>query len=225
MLTIKNLSKQYKFGESLKSILVNINLEIPTASWCSIIGPSGSGKSTFLNCISGLIKPEQGEVFLEEILINRLSEKELSDFRRKNIGFIFQDFKLLPHYSVIDNVMLPLLYDQDKVTLRKKAIQLLIDVGIHEELFHRLPSSLSGGERQRVAIARALIADPKLLLCDEPTGNLDVENRDHITDLLLSLKKQGVTIIVVTHDPEVANKGDQCYEIKAGNLRREVVLQ
>ncbi|RFB15078.1 ABC transporter ATP-binding protein [Bacillus sp. HNG] len=221
MLAIKNLSKQYRIGEGLNNILVNINLEIQKESWCSIIGPSGSGKSTFLNCISGIIRADQGEVLIDEIQLNKLSEKELSNFRRKNIGFVFQDFKLLPHYSVIDNVMLPLLYDQDKIMLRKKAKQLLLDVGIKEELFDRLPSSLSGGERQRVAIARALIADPKLLLCDEPTGNLDIENRDQITELFSMLKKQGITIIVVTHDLEVAKKGDQVYELKAGILREK----
>lgn len=221
MLAINNLSKHYTIGGGLNNILVNINLEIQKESWCSIIGPSGSGKSTFLNCISGIVRADQGEVLIDEIPINTLSEKELSNFRRENIGFVFQDFKLLPHYSVIDNVMLPLLYDQDKKILRKKAKQLLLDVGIKEELFNRLPSSLSGGERQRVAIARALIANPKLLLCDEPTGNLDIENRDQITDLFSRLKNQGISIIVVTHDLEVAKKGDQCYELKAGILREK----
>lgn len=219
MLIVKNLSKRFVVGKHIKDILININLTINQNELCSIIGPSGSGKSTLLNCISGILSPDNGEILIDQTNIVKLNEYELSNFKRKNIGFVFQDFKLLPYYSVIDNVMLPLLYDEDKNLLKNIAIQLLKQVGIKEDLFDRLPSSLSGGEKQRVAIARALIASPKLLLCDEPTGNLDIENRDQMTDLLLKLKNQGVAIIVVTHDLEVAKKADQCFELKSGHLK------
>jgi len=219
MLIVKNLSKRFVVGKHIKDILININLTINQNELCSIIGPSGSGKSTLLNCISGILSPDNGEILIDQTNIVKLNEYELSNFKRKNIGFVFQDFKLLPYYSVIDNVMLPLLYDEDKNLLKNRAIQLLKQVGIKEDLFDRLPSSLSGGEKQRVAIARALIASPKLLLCDEPTGNLDIENRDQMTDLLLKLKNQGVAIIVVTHDLEVAKKADQCFELKSGHLK------
>lgn len=223
MLVVENLGKSFTNGKSIKPILHNISFTIEKGTWLSIMGPSGVGKSTLLNCLSGINKPDKGTVQIQNQDIYQLNEKQLSDFRRKKIGFVFQDFKLLPHYSVLDNVTLPLLYDESRIKLENRAKDLLHKVGIDEHLFMRLPASLSGGEKQRVAIARSMIAEPNLLLCDEPTGNLDRENRNHITDILVELKQQGQTIIVVTHDDEVANCGDICYQLNDGSLR-EVVM-
>lgn len=219
MLKTYNLVKTFSDGKSANIILDQIQIHIEKGKWYSIIGPSGVGKTTFLNCISGLLKPDQGKVIINDTDIYTLTERELSHFRRKNIGYVFQDFKLLPHYSVLDNVILPLIYDVDRKTLELKAKQLLHEVGIEEKLFYRLPEKLSGGEKQRVAIARSLIANPNILLCDEPTGNLDVETRDQITQLLNQVKEMGKTIIVVTHDQDVATYGDACFELRKGTLR------
>ena len=221
MLHIQSIKMSYQNGIA---ILNGVNLEVDKGQWCSIMGPSGTGKSTLLNCISGLTKPDEGNVHIGEQPIYELNKKELSTFRRANIGFVFQDFKLLPHYSILDNVMIPLLYDENSSTLEKKAKVLLEEVGIGEHLFRRLPESLSGGEKQRVAIARSLIAEPILLLCDEPTGNLDRENRNQITSLLLRLKNRGISLVVVTHDEEVAMLGDRSYKLKDGILE-EMVMQ
>lgn len=217
-ITVKNVNKSFQHLSNNINVLEGININIPKGSWISIVGPSGSGKSTLLNCISGLLKPDAGNVFYEDIDIYSLSDKEKSDFRRRTIGFVFQDFKLLPHYSVLDNTIMPLLYDVPKRELYEKATSILQNIGINKALYTRLPSGLSGGEKQRVAIARALIADADVLICDEPTGNLDVENRDKITDLLINLNKKGKTIIIVTHDMEVASRGSNIYHLHAHTL-------
>lgn len=222
MLQATEIKKAFQNGE--QSILRGINFHLKKGSWVSIMGPSGSGKTTLINCLSGLLKPDEGTVLIDGKDIYHLTEHQLSNFRRKRVGFIFQDYKLLPHYSVLDNVMLPLYYDEDRKQLKDRAIQFLQEVGIEDHLYNRLPEGLSGGEKQRVAIARSLIAKPDLIFCDEPTGNLDEENRDHITDLLQQLNENGQTIIVVTHDHEVANRGDVCFQLQDGVLKEKVKL-
>lgn len=219
MLQARNIKKAFQKGE--QRILRGVDLHVEEGSWVSVMGPSGTGKTTLLNCLSGLLGPDEGVVKLAGKDLYKLTERELSDFRRKEIGFIFQDYKLLPHYSVIDNVMLPLYYDEDRKKLKEKAKENLEQVGIDEFLHNRLPGQLSGGEKQRVAIARALIGNPQLLFCDEPTGNLDIENRDHIIDLLEKLNRKGQTIIVVTHDQDVADPSDLCYQLNEGVLKVE----
>lgn len=216
MIEVKKIKKQYSYEDN--QILNDISLNIERGQWCTIIGPSGTGKTTFLNCISGLLKPDQGEVIYQEINIYNLKENARSEYRRLNIGFVFQDYKLLPHYSVLDNVALPLIYDEPKANLYNRAKNVLDMVGIKENIFNRLPEGLSGGEKQRVAIARALIADPLVLICDEPTGNLDIKNRDMIIKILSDLRNNGKTIIMVTHDEEVADYGDITYKLYQGNL-------
>ena len=147
-----------------------------------------------------------------------MSDSQKSDIRRLQIGFVFQDFKLLPYYSVLENVILPLSKDKKSDQLKQKAALLLEQVGIDKSYYNRLPSSLSGGEKQRVAIARALISDPKLIICDEPTGNLDNDNKKQVLHILTKLKLKGHSIIVVTHDEEVANEGNRIYELKNSSL-------
>jgi len=223
LITVSKLTKSYHHSLRKTVILDQLDLKVERGEWCSIIGPSGTGKSTLLHCISGLLEPDNGEVFFENTNLYLLKDKERSDFRRRKIGFVFQDFKLLPYYSVIDNVILPLIFDLSKKELYEKAKQLLLNVGITEELFDRLPDSLSGGEKQRVAIARALIGQPELLICDEPTGNLDIENRDRIIQLLYQFNRKGQTIIVVTHDHEVAAYGSITYQLQYGRLSSGVL--
>lgn len=218
MIKIQNITKSYEGVSGKSTVLDQLNLKVEKGRWSTIIGPSGSGKTTLLKCISGLLKPDNGCIYYHDKNIYALSEKDRSDFRRNNIGFIFQDFKLLPYYSVIDNVILPLIMDMPKKELYKKAADLLTSVGIKEELFSRLPEGLSGGEKQRVAIARSLIGNPDVLICDEPTGNLDLFNRDNIIHIFHELKERDLTIVVVTHDMEVAKHGDFIYEMSQGQL-------
>lgn len=218
MLQVKNISKSFQGENQQFSILDNLSFSVNKSEWISIIGPSGSGKSTLLQCIAGLSNTDSGHVFINQINLSDLSSNEKCNFRRKNIGFVFQDFKLLPYYSILDNVVLPLIHDFPKKVLYTRAKQLLEKVNIPSRLFNRLPANLSGGEKQRVAIARALMNEPSLLLCDEPTGNLDKDNRDNIIHLLTSLKNEGYSILIVTHDMEVASYSNRIYRLKNGVL-------
>ncbi|NME06026.1 ABC transporter ATP-binding protein [Psychrobacillus sp. BL-248-WT-3] len=225
MIDIRNLKKSFVHSKEQKKLLTDLSLYVQTGHWVTIVGPSGSGKTTFLNCISGLLIPDDGDILFGDINIYRLTAQQRSDYRRSHIGFIFQDFKLLPYYSILDNVMLPLLYDEPKDSLCKRAEALLHKVGIPKSYYNRLPDRLSGGEKQRVAIARALIANPKVLIGDEPTGNLDMDNRDNILKILTELKDAGLTIVMVTHDEEVASCGDEIYRLHNGNLEKREAAQ
>lgn len=218
LLIIKNIQKSFLHSQE-GFLFQDISLSIQKGEWMSIIGPSGAGKTTLLHCIAGIYPIDGGSIELDGVSIHGLSEREKSDLRRLKIGFVFQDFKLLPYYSVLENVILPLSKDQKTRDLKRKAAGLLKDVGIPESYYHRLPASLSGGEKQRIAIARALINDPKLIICDEPTGNLDNENKKQILQILTTLKQNGHAIIIVTHDEEVADAGTRTYELKDYSLR------
>lgn len=217
MLVVNNIKKS-SLNNSENLLFQHVSLSVQTAEWISIVGPSGTGKTTLLNCIAGIYKVDDGTIELDGIPIHNLADSQKSDIRRLQIGFVFQDFKLLPYYSVLENVILPLSKDKKSNQLRQKAGLLLDQVGITKSYYNRLPSSLSGGEKQRVAIARALISDPKLVICDEPTGNLDNENKKQVLQILTKLKQKGHSIIVVTHDDEVANEGDRIYELKNNSL-------
>ncbi len=223
MIKIENIAKSYKIGFHSNEVLKDVSLSLPIGSWITIVGPSGSGKSTLLNIITGLVKPTKGKVWFDNLDINKLKDKEKADLRRKRIGFIFQDFKLLPYYSVLDNVILPVHDAKNKKEVYKRAQELLEIVGIGQSLFNRLPEGLSGGEKQRVAIARAIIANPDVIVCDEPTGNLDQANRDQIIRLLAQLKEKQKTIVVVTHDMEVARHGDETYYLSNGTIHQSEV--
>ena len=204
----KELSKIYGSGESRVVALDKVNLEIASSDFISIMGPSGSGKSTLLHLLSGLDKPTSGSLTYDGKDIYRFNDKELSSFRRRRIGFIFQQFNLLPVLTAKENIIMPLLLDKkqpDEVYLN----QLTDLLGIRERLTH-LPHELSGGQQQRVAIARALIAKPDIIFADEPTGNLDSKSGGEVMEMLQSIwKKMGKTLVIITHDSRIARMADR----------------
>jgi len=217
MLALKSLKKAYHQGSQSIEIFENLNFHVARGERVAIMGKSGSGKSTLLSLISGIIKPDEGEIFLNDTAYKDLKESALNDFRATNIGFIFQNFHLVSYLNALENVMLPA-----KVcnipNPKEKAIELLKSVGLGHRLDH-LPSELSGGEKQRVAIARSLIHNPKLILADEPSGNLDEETGNAVMDILFELiKKNNTTLILVTHSQEVANRCEKSYDLVSGKL-------
>ena len=220
MLEATNLTKDYATPRGPLPILSAINLSLQRGDAVSIMGPSGSGKSTLLYILGALESPTSGTVTLEGQNPFQLAEKQLAAFRNQKVGFVFQDHCLLPQCSVLENVLAPTLVAETKDNFTERARMLLEQVGLSERLDHR-PAELSGGEKQRVAIARALICQPLLLLCDEPTGNLDRDSADNVASLLLDLHQQQNTIlIVVTHSPELAAKFPTRFEMRGKNLHR-----
>lgn len=213
----KGLSQIYGTGENQVVALDCVNLEIASCDFISIMGPSGSGKSTLLHLLSGLDKPTSGSLSYDGKDIYSLSDKELSAFRRQRIGFIFQQFNLLPVLTAKENIIMPLLLDKkqpDEAYLTQIA-QLL---GIEDRLFH-LPHELSGGQQQRVAIARALIAKPDIIFADEPTGNLDSKSGGEVMNMLNGIwKKMGKTLVIITHDSRIAHMADRQFMIVDGVL-------
>ncbi len=203
LITLKKVSKIYGEERSIIKALDGIDLTIEEGKIVTIMGPSGSGKSTLLNILGAMDIPTEGEVIVNGVDIARLPERKLSDYRKNTIGFIFQSFYLLPNLDVMGNVLIPLIPYKIKEEDKQRAQYLLDRVGLGER-GHSKVRKLSGGESQRVAIARALINNPKIILADEPTGNLDSETGKSIIELLISLAKEGKTIIIVTHDPRVA---------------------
>ncbi|MDZ7820015.1 MAG: ABC transporter ATP-binding protein [Aliarcobacter sp.] len=219
MLELKSLKKAYIQGSQSIEIFENLNFHVESGQRVAIMGKSGSGKSTLLSLISGIIKPDKGDISLDNVSYKDLKESELNDFRATNIGFVFQNFHLVSYLNALENVMLPA-----KVcgisNPKEKAIELLKSVGLEHRLDH-LPSQLSGGEKQRVAIARALIHNPKIILADEPSGNLDEETGIAVMDKLFELiKKNNTTLILVTHSKDVANRCEKTYELVLGNLNQ-----
>lgn len=219
ILSIKDLEKTYKTSSEELAILKKLNMELKQGQTCVIVGKSGSGKSTLLNIIGGLDKATGGTVCVGGMNVSSMPEKQLVKFRREFLGMIFQFHYLLKDFTALENVFLPAyMAGMKKTAAVEKAKALLSDVGLLERASH-LPSQLSGGERQRVAVARALINDPKLILADEPTGNLDPANAVMIGDLLFSMaEKYKKTLVLVTHDMALASKGNKIYSIKDGML-------
>lgn len=217
MLKLNSLKKSYKQGAQNIEIFENLNFLVEEGQRVAIMGKSGSGKSTLLSLISGIIKPDSGDISLDSVSYSDLQESELNDFRAAHIGFIFQNFHLVSYLNALENVMLPAkVCDISKP--QEKALQLLKSVGLSHRLEH-LPSQLSGGEKQRVAIARALIHNPKIILADEPSGNLDDETGNVVMDILFELiKKNNTTLILVTHSKDVAKRCEKTYELAHGNL-------
>lgn len=217
MIYTKNLSKKYGNGENEVHALRNCNISFGEKTFTAIVGTSGSGKSTLLHLLGGLDTSTSGEVFYDDTSILRLDDNRLSRFRRKNIGFVFQFFELVPELTAKENILLPLMLDNIKAD-KSYFTQLTQTLGISERLSH-YPSQLSGGQQQRVAIARALINKPKVLLCDEPTGNLDEKSRKEVISLLKKLQiEYGQTIIMVTHDMNIAKSADSIVRIEDGTI-------
>ena len=216
---IKNLKKIYNANKSIEvEALKSINLIIEKGDFCSIVGVSGSGKSTLLYILGCIDKQTEGTYLLEGKNVSKMSENELAQIRNKKIGFVLQDFGLIEEETVIENVRVPILFCKDKNLIRNfrnKAEKLLKDLGI-ENLKDKKVNLLSGGQRQRVAIARALINDPELILADEPTGSLDTNTAQNIMNIFKELNKSGKTIIIVTHNKELAKETQKCVKIKDG---------
>ena len=216
MISIKNLNKIYKAGSVEVHALKNINLEIDYGEFIAIMGHSGSGKSTLMNIIGCLDKPTDGQYLLDGISISKQKPDELSLIRNKKIGFVFQAFNLIPRTNVLKNVELPMIYAKTKPSQRKqRALELLEKVGLADRIQH-LPNELSGGQKQRVAIARAMANNPPIILADEPTGNLDTQSSLEIMELFINLHKEGNSIIVVTHEPDIAEFADRVIVFRDG---------
>lgn len=219
MLEANHISKEYPTPQGAISILEDVSLKLNRGDAVSIMGPSGSGKSTLLYIVGALEPPSEGDVKLDGQNPFTLKEKELANFRNQKIGFIFQDHCLLPQCSVLENVLTPTLVSSNTNNVMERAKELLEQVGLSHRLTH-LPSELSGGEKQRVALARALIMKPLMLLCDEPTGNLDHDSAENVASLLFELhKKQETILIVVTHSAELASRFSQQYKLVGKSLQ------
>lgn len=204
LISLKNICRSYRNGEQELQVLKNINLEISEGEFVAIMGPSGSGKSTLMNTIGMLDTPTSGEYYLGGQEVARLGEKQLAQVRNQQIGFVFQQFFLLSKMDAVQNVELPLIYAGVPATQRRKLAEEYLSKVELTDRIHHLPSELSGGQKQRVAIARALVNDPSIILADEPTGALDTKTGSQIMELLVELNEEGKTIIMVTHEPEIA---------------------
>ncbi len=219
VLECDGVSKVYKQGEEIVSAVKDCDFTVEEGEFTAIIGSSGSGKSTLLSMLGGLTQPSGGKVYIRGCDIYNLSSEELAVYRRRHIGFIFQNYNLIPVFTALENILMPVLLDGRRVNTEH--VKELLDVlGIADRI-HHLPSELSGGQQQRVAVARALINYPSLVLADEPTGNLDKESTQELMKLLLETKKlQNQTLVMVTHDDNVAAMADKIYRMDDGWLKR-----
>jgi putative ABC transport system ATP-binding protein len=225
MIELSNITKTYRMGEMDITVLSGISLKVQSGELIAIMGPSGSGKSTLMNIIGCLDRPTSGAYFFENREISTLSDDELAAVRNGKIGFVFQTFNLLPRFSALKNVEVPLIYSGVPARLRsERAMPLLQKVGLADRMTHK-PTELSGGQQQRVAIARALVNNPPLLLADEPTGNLDSRSGSEILDILTGLNRQGVTIMIVTHDKDVAARCRRVINLKDGQIINDQVIE
>jgi len=220
VIELKSLTKRYDDEAGVYDALKGVDLSVNKGDFVAIMGPSGSGKSTLMNIIGLLDRPTKGEYILDNTNTNKLSDRKLANFRRDKIGFVFQNFNLLPRFNLMQNVELPLIYKRVGAReRRKKVMEVLKSVGLGDKAKNR-PNRLSGGQVQRAAIARALINNPSIVLADEPTGNLDSKTGIEIMELLKDLNKKGVTIVVVTHNPEVSEYADRTIIVKDGNVQK-----
>jgi putative ABC transport system ATP-binding protein len=219
MVRIRNVTKVYERGAQKVEVLHGLTLEIPKGDFVALMGPSGSGKTTILNLIGGLDQPTSGEVIVGGSRIDKLSRGELARWRARNVGFVFQFYNLMPVLTAAGNVELPLLLTKLSAAQRKKNAAVALQVvGLADRARHK-PRELSGGQEQRVAIARALVSDPQLLVCDEPTGDLDRKTADEILGLLQVLNREhGKTVIIVTHDPKAAEFARRTLHLEKGRL-------
>src|SRR5690242_867937 len=225
VIAVRNLQKTYRLGQTSVPALRGVSLEVHAGEFVAVMGPSGSGKSTFMNLLGCLDRPTQGEYWLTGRLVSKLSSNELADIRNSLIGFVFQGFNLLSRASAISNVTLPLVYaGLSKVERERRARMMLQLVGLGSRIDHK-PSQLSGGQQQRVAIARALVNRPALLLADEPTGNLDSRTSIEIMGIFQRLNDEGLTILLVTHEPDVAEHARRIVTFKDGLILSDEQVQ
>jgi len=219
---IQNLTKIYLQGEINVTALDNVTLDITRGEFLTLMGPSGSGKSTLLHIMAGIDRPTSGKCFVESVDVTRLSESQLADWRNQNVGFVFQSFNLIPVLTAFENVELPLLLTGLSGKRRREQVRTALEmVGLADRAGH-LPRQMSGGQEQRVAIARALVTDPRLIVADEPTGNLDANSANEVLGILQTLAKGGdKTVIMVTHDPKAAAYGSRSIHLEKGELIRE----
>lgn len=214
MIKLRNVEKSYRRGAEEVRALRGIDLDIAAGEFAAVIGPSGAGKTTLLHILGCLDLPSRGEIHFDGLRVDKMKESELVALRRKKIGFVFQQFYLIPGLSVLDNIALPLLFSKSRMQ-RSRIESLARMVGLDQRL-HHVPAQLSGGEMQRTAIARALVNDPEVILADEPTGNLDSANSEKIFDILHQLQQNGLTVLMITHNPELAGRADRIIRIRDG---------
>ncbi|MBU2592645.1 ABC transporter ATP-binding protein [Patescibacteria group bacterium] len=216
MIKVSHISKIYKTGEVEVKALDNVSFEVKKGEFLAIMGPSGSGKSTLMHLLGALDKPTKGNYFLDGENVGKLDDDELAEIRNKKIGFVFQAYNLLPRTTALKNVMVPMIYgDVSKEERTKKAKKYLQMVGLGDRLYHS-SSQLSGGEQQRVAIARALAMNPSIILADEPTGNIDTKQAEEIMEIFQDLNKQGHTIVMITHEKEIAEYAKRTIHLRDG---------
>jgi putative ABC transport system ATP-binding protein len=215
VITLEGITKVYRTGEVEVAALKGVSLHIPEGEFIAIMGPSGSGKSTLMNVIGCLDQPSAGRYILDGYDVSALTDDQLAWIRNRKIGFVFQSYNLIPRASAVHNVEMPLIYAGDSQQRRERAMAALESVGLLQRAGH-LPNELSGGQQQRVAVARALVTDPAILLADEPTGNLDSESSLEIMKLLRDLNQQGRTIVLITHEPDIAAFAQRAVRLRDG---------
>jgi putative ABC transport system ATP-binding protein len=221
IIRFQDLIKNYNIGEIVVNALRSVSFTIKRNEYIAIMGPSGSGKSTLMNIIGCLDTPTSGQYFLNGTDVSTMDDNQLAEVRNKEIGFVFQTFNLLPRYTAVENVMLPLIYSGiHKIERQERAIEALENVGLGDRMHHK-PNELSGGQRQRVAVARALINKPSLILADEPTGNLDSKTSVDIMNLFSEIHEKGNTIVLVTHEEDIARHAHRIIRLRDGNIEAD----